>query len=79
RADSIHRSSLHIKKRPTSEDVSRCFLCIDLAFRQGLTYNKKGIRLRIPFGLPGDRMWFFTHRNDDRPAMKLLPFAGNKV
>ncbi|ENV0657932.1 hypothetical protein ACE123_003701, partial [Shigella sonnei] len=66
-------------KRPTSEDVSRCFLCIDLAFRQGLTYNKKGIRLRIPFGLPGDRMWFFTHRNDDRPAMKLLPFAGNKV
>ncbi|WP_217807638.1 hypothetical protein, partial [Escherichia albertii] len=39
----------------------------------------KGTYLRIPFGLPGDRMWFFTHRNDDRPTMKLLPFAGNKV
>lgn len=24
-------------------------------------------------------MWFFTHRNDDQPTTKLLPFAGNKV
>lgn len=24
-------------------------------------------------------MWFFTHRNDDQPATKLLPFAGYKI
>ncbi len=23
-------------------------------------------------------MWFFTHRNDDRPAMKLLPLQVTK-
>ena len=24
-------------------------------------------------------MWFFTHRNDDQPTTKLLPFAGYKI
>jgi len=29
--------------------------------------------------LPGDRIWFFTYRNDGPPARKLLPFAGYKI
>jgi len=40
-----------------------------LAFRQGLTYVCEDAR----------RPDAYTHRNDDPPAMKLLPFAGNKI
>ncbi|WP_174848941.1 hypothetical protein [Yersinia artesiana] len=52
----------------------------NLAFRQGLTYNS--INVKAPAGtctlmrLPGNRV--LSHRNDGKPAMKLLPFAAQK-
>ncbi|PQQ29704.1 hypothetical protein CE143_20425 [Photorhabdus luminescens] len=44
-----------------------------LAFWQGLTYNTENAPSGISSGLPGYRM--LLHRNDDKPARKLLPFA----
>ncbi|NHB87460.1 hypothetical protein [Photorhabdus tasmaniensis] len=44
-----------------------------LAFWQGLTYNTKNVPSGISSRLPGYRM--LLHRNDDKPARKLLPFA----
>ncbi|WP_158019959.1 MULTISPECIES: hypothetical protein [Photorhabdus] len=44
-----------------------------LAFWQGLTYNTENVPPGISSRLPGYRM--LLHRNDDKPARKLLPFA----
>ncbi|MGV8003557.1 hypothetical protein [Photorhabdus temperata] len=44
-----------------------------LAFWQGLTYNTENVPSGISSRLPGYRM--LLHRNDDKPARKLLPFA----
>ncbi|MEK9498931.1 hypothetical protein V2H77_21200 [Photorhabdus sp. P32] len=44
-----------------------------LAFWQGLTYNTENVPSGINSRLPGYRM--LLHRNDDKPARKLLPFA----
>ncbi|WP_156171544.1 hypothetical protein [Yersinia massiliensis] len=58
----------------------------NLAFRQGLTYNSNNVIVLIEtyrstetgtlMRLPGNRV--LSHRNDGKPAMKLLPFAAQK-
>ncbi|WP_179210531.1 hypothetical protein [Yersinia alsatica] len=52
----------------------------NLAFRQGLTYNSIDVKAQTGANtlmrLPGNRV--LSHRNDGRPAMKLLPFAAQK-
>ncbi|EEQ01025.1 hypothetical protein [Yersinia rohdei] len=52
----------------------------NLAFRQGLTYSSINVttlnKCQYINEMPGNRV--LSHRNDGKPAMKLLPFAAQK-
>jgi len=67
------------QKRLTSEDDSRCVFYAGTSPSGKVSLTTKKNTYCDSFSLPGDRMRYCTHRNDDPPAMKLLPFAGNKI
>jgi hypothetical protein len=73
-ADRMHTIFLTHKNKNGygQKTIAVSFLCIDLAFRQGLTYNQKGFCCPAT-GCDFARIVMTIHRQE------VTPFAGNKI